>query len=209
MIPNESTWRCKAGENLREQPTEQAGRAWVRFCLNPVEATDADGNTQWEYDEYVTEIADGSDLQERVTAQADALLLQAVGEEYGTPLTSVDDLREQRITDSKADLAAWLSENPLTWTDGKKYAVTSEKQAQLTSALAVQQVAQSAGVERELRWNSTGDECTVWQYADLCALALAIAAYVEPRVSIQQAAEVDLRNAATAEEVLSVVWNYA
>lgn len=184
------------------------GRAWVRFCLNPVETTDADGNTQWEYDEYVTEVADGSDLQARVNEQNDALLLQAVGEEYGTLLTSVDDLREQRIADSKADLAAWLSENPLAWTDGKRYAVTSEKQAQLTSALAVQQVAQSAGVERELRWNSTGDECTVWQYADLCALALAIAAYVEPRVSIQQAAEVDLRNAVTAEEVLSVAWNY-
>lgn len=124
-------------------------------------------------------------------------------------VNEVDTLREQRIADSKADLAAWLSENPLTWTDGKKYAVTSEKQAQLTSALAVQQVAESAGVKRELRWNSTGDECTVWQYADLCALALAIAAYVEPRVSIQQAAEVDLRNAVTAEEVLSVAWNYA
>lgn len=185
------------------------GRAWVRFCLNPVETTDADGNTQWEYDEYVTEVADGSDLQARVNEQNDALLLQAVGEKYGTQLTSVDDLRERRIADSKTDLAAWLSENPLAWTDGKKYAVTSEKQAQLTSALAVQQVAQSAGVKRELRWNSTGDECTVWQYADLCALALAIAAYVEPRVSIQQAAEVDLRNAATAEEVLSVAWNYA
>lgn len=185
------------------------GRAWVRFCLNPVETTDEDGSTQWEYDEYVTEVADGSDLQARVNEQNDALLLQAVGEElYSVSLTSVDDLREQRIADSKADLAAWLSENPLTWTDGKKYAVTSEKQAQLTSALAVQQVAQSAGVERELRWNSTGDECTVWQYADLCALALAIAAYVEPRVSIQQAAEVDLRNAGTAEEVLAVAWNY-
>lgn len=179
------------------------GRAWVRICLNAKQ--DEHG---WVYDEYVTEVANGADLQERVTAQADALLLQAVGEEYGTPLTSVDDLREQRIADSKTDLAAWLSENPLTWTDGKEYAVTSEKQAQLTSALAVQQVAQSAGVERELRWNSTGDECTVWQYADLCALALAIAAYVEPRVSIQQAAEVDLRNAATAEEVLAVAWNY-
>lgn len=185
------------------------GRAWVRICLNPQEETLENDRTGWVYDEYVTEVADGADLQERVTAQADALLLQAVGEEYGTPLTSVDDLRERRIADSKTDLAVWLSENPLAWTDGKKYAVTSEKQAQLTSALAVQQVAQSAGVERELRWNSTGDECTVWQYADLCALALAIAAYVEPRVSIQQAAEVDLRNAVTAEEVLSVAWNYA
>ena len=194
--------------SANSQPNKP-GMAWVRICLNSQEETLENDRTGWVYDEYVTEVADGADLQERVAAQADALLLQAVGEElYGTPLTSVDDLRKQRIADSKADLAAWLSENPLTWTDGKKYAVTSEKQAQLTSALAVQQVAQSAGVERELRWNSTGDECTVWQYADLCALALAIAAYVEPRVSIQQAAEVDLRNAATAEEVLSVAWNY-
>lgn len=185
------------------------GRAWVRFCLNPVETTNADGNPQWEYDEYVTEVADGVELQARVIEQADALLLQAVGEEYSTPIASVDDLREQRIADSKTDLAAWLADNPLTWTDGKKYAVTAEKQAQLTSALAVQQVALTAGVERELRWNSTGDECTIWQYADLCALALGIASYVEPRVSIQQAAEVDLRKAATAEEVLAVAWNYA
>lgn len=186
------------------------GRAWVRFCLNPVETTDVDGNPQWEYDEYVTEVADGADLQERAAAQADTLLLRAVGEElYGTSLTSVDDLRERRIADSKADLAAWLADNPLTWTDGKQYAVTAEKQAQLTSALAVQQVALAAGVERELRWNSTGDECTVWQYNDLCALALGIAAYVESRVSIQQAAEVELRKAETAKEVLAVAWNYA
>lgn len=151
------------GDNKPEKITANSmpnkpGRAWVRICLNPQEETLENDRTSWVYDEYVTEVADGADLQERVAAQADALLLQAVGEElYGTPLTSVDDLREQRIADSKADLATWLSENPLTWTDGKKYAVTSEKQAQLTSALAVQQVAQSAGVERELRWNSTGD----------------------------------------------------
>ena len=194
--------------SANSQPNKP-GMAWVRICLNSQEETLENDRTGWVYDEYVTEVADGADLQERVAAQADTLLLQTVGEElYGVPLISVDDLRERRIADSKTDLAAWLADNPLTWTDGKKYAVTAEKQAQLTSALAVKQVAQSAGVERELRWNSTGDECTVWQYADLCALALAIAAYVEPRESIQQAAEVDLRNAATAEEVLSVAWNY-
>lgn len=186
------------------------GRAWVRLTLNAKQEKNKDDNTGWVYDEYTTEVADGENLQEQVTAQADTLLLQAASEElYGTPLASVDDLREQRIADSKTDLAAWLSKNPLTWTDGKKYAVTSEKQAQLTSALAVQQVALAAGVERELRWNSTGDECTVWQYNDLCALALGIAAYVEPRVSIQQAAEVELRKAETAKEVLAVAWSYA
>ena len=110
----------KPGKITANSMPNKPGRAWVRICLNARQ--DEHG---WVYDEYVTEVADGADLQKRVAAQADALLLQAVGEEYGAPLTSVDDLREQRIADSKADLAAWLSENPLTWTDGKKYAVTS------------------------------------------------------------------------------------
>ena len=97
------------GDNKPEKITANSmpnkpGRAWVRICLNARQ--DEHG---WVYDEYVTEVADGADLQERVDAQADALLLQAVGEEYGTLLTSVDDLREHRIADSKADLAAWLS----------------------------------------------------------------------------------------------------
>ena len=153
---------------------------------------------------FCTVTVDEDGVVTAVTANQD--VLNAYDKEYLA--NEVETLREQRIAESKADLAAWLEENPMTWADGKKYAVTLEKQAQLTSSLAVQQVAESAGVERELRWNSTGEECTVWQYADLCALALAIAAYVEPRVSIQQAAEVELRNAATVEEVLAVAWTY-
>ena len=31
--------------SANSQPNKP-GRAWVRFCLNPVETTDADGNTQ-------------------------------------------------------------------------------------------------------------------------------------------------------------------
>ena len=112
------------------------------------------------------------------------------------------------ICGTKAALAEWLAENPLTWTDGKQYAVTQEKQSQLTSTLAVQQVAQAAGVERQLKWNTTGDECTEWTYEGLCALALAISDYVEPRVSVQQAAEVAIREAETVKGALTVVWDY-
>lgn len=192
----------KPSEWTAESCPNKPGTALVRFCLNPVEET-ADERTGWVYDEYTVEVQDGEDLQERVAEQFDDLLLRAA---YGW--LSLDDLRAQRIAESKKALAEWLASHPLTWTDGKQYAVTQEKQSQLTSTLAVQQVAQAAGVTRKLKWNTTGDECTEWTYEELCALALAIADYVELRVSAQQAAEVAIRDAETAQEVLTVVWDY-
>lgn len=162
-----------------------------------------DGRTGWAYDEFTVEVPDGDDLQERVADQFDDLLLRAA-----CGWQSLPDLRAQRIAESKKALADWLASHPLTWADGNLYAVTQEKQSQLTSTLAVQQVAQTAGVTRKLKWNTTGDECTEWTYEELCTLALAIADYVELRVSAQQAAEVAIRDAATAREVLTVVWDY-
>lgn len=192
----------KPSEWTAESCPNKPGTALVRFCLNPVEETVGE-RTGWVYDEYTVEVQDGEDLQERVAEQFDDLLLRAA---YGW--LSLDDLRAQRIAESKKALAEWLASHPLTWTDGKQYAVTQEKQSQLTSTLAVQQVAQAAGVTRNLKWNTTGDECTEWTYEALCALALAIADYVELRVSAQQAAEVAIRDAKTAKGVLTVVWDY-
>ena len=81
---NEGTWRQQAGENHGEQYAEQARQGMGAYL--PDARQDEHG---WVYDEYVTEVADGADLQKRVAAQADALLLQAVGEEYGAPLTQL------------------------------------------------------------------------------------------------------------------------
>lgn len=189
-------------EWLAESCPDKPGMATVRFCLNAVEEQ-TDDRTGWVYDEFTVLIQDGEDLQKRVGEHLDDLLLQAVG--AGMPL---EDVKLQRVAGSKAALSEWFARNPLTWTDGKQYAVTQEKQSQLTSTLAVQQVALASGVDRKLRWNTTGDECTEWTYEGLCALALAISDYVEPRVSIQQAAEVAIRDAKTTKEVLTVVWDY-
>lgn len=189
-------------EWLAESCPDKPGMATVRFCLNAVEEQTGD-RTGWVYDEFTVLIQDGEDLQKRVEEHLDDLLLQAVGSGV-----SLEDVKLQRIVGSKVALSEWLTENPLTWTDGKQYAVTQEKQSQLTSTLAVQQVALASGVNRRLRWNTTGDECTEWTYEGLCALALAISDYVEPRVSIQQAAEVAIRGAKTVKEVLTVVWDY-
>lgn len=114
-----------------------------------------------------------------------------------------------RIAQSKQDLADYLAAYPLTWTDGKSYSVTAEKQSLLTSQIALYQTAQSAGQPYTLRWNPTGGECTEWTIADLSALALAIGAYVQPLVSYQQAKEVEINACTTPEELAAVVVDYA
>lgn len=122
---------------------------------------------------------------------------------------SLPDHKAARVAESKGTLADYLEEHPLLWTDGKRYSVTMEKQTLLTSALARHQIAAAAGQSPELRWNASGEECAVWKYEDLAALALAIAAYVEPLVSRQQALEVEIMAAQSREELEGIAIDYA
>ena len=124
------------------------------------------------------------------------------------PPVDLPALKIERIAESKTALAAYLESHPLTWTDGKQYSVTAEKQSLLNNALAVYELAIAAGQPAELSWNATGEECTHWEYDALCALALAIAAYVQPLVSKQQSIEVAINAAQTAEEVNDVEISY-
>lgn len=125
------------------------------------------------------------------------------------PPVDLDALKSERIADSKMALATYLESHPLTWADGKQYSVTAEKQSLLNNALAVYELAIAAGQPAELSWNATGEECTHWEYDALCALALAIAEYVKPLVSRQQAIEVAINAAQTAEEVNDVEISYS
>lgn len=113
-----------------------------------------------------------------------------------------------KVTESKTALSEYLASHPLQWTDGKYYSVTSEKQALLTSNLSLYQLAVSNGQSFTLKWNTTGDECTVWKYDDLAALALAIGTYVQPFVSRQQELELDIKACTTMEELDAVEINY-
>ena len=54
----------------------------------------------------------------------------------------------------------------------------------------------------------TGNECVEWSYADLVQLSIAIAAYVAPKVAIQQAVEIEINACETLEAVEAVVINY-
>ncbi len=121
---------------------------------------------------------------------------------------SLSEAQAQRIAESKDALAEYLESSPLAWTDGKRYSVTEDKQALLTGNLAAYQLAVTLGQTAELTWNATGEECTVWTFENLAALAIAIKAYVKPLVAYQQKTEVAIMGCATVEEVEAVPLDY-
>lgn len=125
-----------------------------------------------------------------------------------TNAVSLSDLKSAKIGESKLKLAKWLESNPMLFTDGKLYSVTAEKQSLLNSNLASYERATQAGIEYDLKWNSTGAECEPWDYNDLLTLSLTIAAYVAPKVSMQQSTEVAIINCNTVEELEEIIISY-
>lgn len=121
---------------------------------------------------------------------------------------SLEPIKNNKISESKTALSVYLASHPLQWSDGKYYSVTSEKQALLTSNLALYQISASAGQPFKLTWNSTGDECVEWTYEELAALALAIGTYVKPFVSRQQELEIAIKACTTMEELNAIEINY-
>ena len=114
----------------------------------------------------------------------------------------------ERIAESKARLSDYLLCHPMQWTDGQRYAITAEKQQQLTSKIMSATMAQTMSVPYNLTWNSTGDECTTWTLPDLSSLAFAIDSRVTSLVSYQQEKEVEMQNAATMDDLEAITVDY-
>ena len=136
-----------------------------------------------------------------------------------TPPTEeeLEELRKQQLKAAKTEkikqsndlLEEFLVTHPITWVDGQQYSVTEEKQGLLTSNIALYQLSVQAGNPRELKWNTTGDVCTVWTIENLSALALAIGDYVQPYVTYQQTVEVQIKECTTMEELEAIVIDYS
>ena len=122
--------------------------------------------------------------------------------------SNLDELKANKIAESKTKLTEWLENNPMLYTDGKYYSVTAEKQSLLNGNLASYERAKTVNVEYPLKWNSTGSECTPWDYTDLLTLSLTIAGYVAPKVSKQQAIELQIKACETVDELNEIVINY-
>ena len=146
--------------------------------------------------------------EDEIKAIAERTLENCIAEKEKAKEKSLEECKEEKIALSKLMLSEWLADNPMLYSDGNYYSVTEEKQSLLNSNLASYERATAAGIPYPLKWNSTGAECTEWEYADLIALSLSIAAYVAPKVSIQQALEVQIRACETKEEVDGVVISY-
>lgn len=116
-------------------------------------------------------------------------------------------VKSARISESRTLLEDYLAEHPYV-KNGKQYTVTSQKQALLANAIATYQISAATGTPKIIKWNTTGEECTEFTYEEICALALEIAAYVEPKVSHQQAIEVQIRNCQTVDEIIAIEINY-
>ena len=124
------------------------------------------------------------------------------------PPDTLSPLKAAKIEESKTKLAQWLAANPMSYTDGKQYSVTEEKQSLLNSNIASYERAKALGIEYPLKWNSTGEECVEWSYTDLVALSLTIAAYVAPKVSKQQSIEISIKSCENTEDLDKIVISY-
>ena len=114
----------------------------------------------------------------------------------------------ERIAESKTQLSDYLLCHPMQWTDGQYYAITAEKQQQLTSKIMSATLAAQTSTPYSLTWNATGEECQAWALEDLTALAVAIDARVTSLVSYQQAQEVAMREASTLEALEAIPVDY-
>ena len=126
----------------------------------------------------------------------------------GDALWAIDDKEDRYEIIESGTVPTVEASHPLQWTDGKYYSVTSEKQALLTSNLSLYQLAVSNGQTFQLKWNTTGNECTEWEYEDLAALAMAIGTYVQPFVARQQELEIAIKACTTMKELDAIEINY-
>lgn len=144
-----------------------------------------------------------------VTVTPDLEAWEAWKSSISTNSELLNSAKKNKIALSNSLLEDFLASHPITWVDGQKYSVTEEKQSLLTSNIALYQLSVQAGTPRELKWNTTGDVCTVWTIENLSALALAIGDYVQPYVTYQQTVEVQIKQCSTVEQVEAIVIDYS
>lgn len=157
-------------------------------------------NEQWGFDE--TQI--GDDRFIKPTAPEGWVYDEETGQFYP------EDMIEQRLTESQNSkqeennrlLAEFLTNHPLTWSDGKQYGVTLGDQQEIALNLQSYQIALAAGEESPvLEWHAIHEACVPWSVEDLTALSLAIRSYVYPWYSLNQSYKEQIF---AAEDVKSV-----
>lgn len=125
------------------------------------------------------------------------------------PPLDLSTLKQQKIQESKVLLGVYLEEHPFLFVDGKYYTCTAEKQTLLANALTLYELESRENPEAVFEWNARGEEHRVMPIEVGAALAIGLGRHVKPFIIKQQTYEVEVNVCHTAEEVESVVLNYA
>lgn len=161
---------------------------------------------------------DGLDYIETIEETQDSINISYTVNNTPSYLNS---LREEKIAQTKDNLANFLAANPLNSTvkDGiqKKYTVTKEKQTNLSALISyygnvlLQYIAKGQSLPMDLPklyWNYAGQLQEVWTYEQLMQLKREIDDYVRPYVAMQQHLEVVIYGLPTQYEIKNLNIEY-
>lgn len=172
-------------------------------------------NEQWGYDE--TEIGDDRFIKpvppegwiyDEETGQIMPEEMQAV---------ALDQAKESKQAQNNAELAKWLEENPITWTDGKKYGVTLQDQQEIAlNIMSYQMAAQTAAATEDksqvipfsLEWHAINEACVPWTVENLTALSVAIRAHIYDAYTLNQTYKTQIYACETRGDVDKITFDY-
>lgn len=110
---------------------------------------------------------------------------------------------------NKKMFAAYLAENPLTWTDGKVYGITLEDQTEINLKLNQYEIAVQNSTETPvLEWHAKQEVDVPWTLENLSALSLAINAAVYPHYHKCQDYKKTIFETNSIEELNNIVLDY-
>lgn len=128
--------------------------------------------------------------------------------EQNNQTDELDILKNQRITLNKNNLNYYLETHPIESDchNGviSKYNCTLTKQQLLMSNIMFYQLEIAQGKNPIVKWNSTTNVCEEWKISEMIQLAIEMKNFVEPLIEKQQKTEIEIRNAKTKEEILSI-----
>lgn len=115
---------------------------------------------------------------------------------------SLDEYKAYYQEKNKKELATFLKENPLLWTDGLYYGVTQEDQDEMNLDFSIYQLKQRLGdTEWKLQWHSVKSVCKDFTSEEFSALLNEIIEFVYPYRQLEMQYKEAIYSATTKDEV--------
>lgn len=126
---------------------------------------------------------------------------------------SIDELKVEKIVESKEKLSAYLENNPLVTDchDNKIgiYTITEEKRNMFTSKFTAHMALVQAGIEDVMTWNETGKACEVWTDNECIVFIAQWNNITTALVKYQQDVEIEINSCEDIESVKAITIDYS